>query len=240
MDEEHETTYKQQDPAPRYNGKNAAIILSSFHGAKTVLGSATPSLESYFNAKNGKYGLVELMTRHESIEMPQIIAVDIKELKKKKMMLSHFSPLLAKKVNGSLQKGEQAILFQNRRGFAPMVECSLCAWVPKCVNCDVSLTYHKSRRELTCHYCGYNIPIPNVCPACGNNSIMSKGFGTEKIEEEIQQVFPESKVLRMDLDTTRTKKAYEKIITAFQQQKSNILVGTQMISKGLEIGRAHV
>ena len=140
VDEEHETTYKQQDPAPRYNGKNAAIILSSFHGAKTLLGSATPSLESYFNAKNGKYGLVELMTRHESIEMPQIIAVDIKELKKKKMMLSHFSPLLAKKVNGSLQKGEQAILFQNRRGFAPMVECRLCAWVPKCVNCDVSLT----------------------------------------------------------------------------------------------------
>ena len=240
VDEEHETTYKQQDPAPRYNGKNAAIVLASYHGAKTLLGSATPSVETYYNALNNKYGLVELMTRHASIEMPQITAVDIKELKKKKMMFSHFSPLLAQKINKSISSGQQAILFQNRRGFAPMIECSLCAWVPKCVNCDVSLTYHKGRRELTCHYCGYSIGIPNICPACGNNTLNTKGFGTEKIEEEIQKVFPESKVSRMDFDTTRTKKAYENIISAFQNKKSNILVGTQMISKGLDFDNVNV
>ena len=240
VDEEHETTYKQQDPAPRYNGKNAAIVLASYHGAKTLLGSATPSVETYYNALNNKYGLVELMTRHASIEMPQNTAVDIKELKKKKMMFSHFSPLLAQKINKSISSGQQAILFQNRRGFAPMIECSLCAWVPKCVNCDVSLTYHKGRRELTCHYCGYSIGIPNICPACGNNTLNTKGFGTEKIEEEIQKVFPESKVSRMDFDTTRTKKAYENIISAFQNKKSNILVGTQMISKGLDFDNVNV
>ncbi|MDO5570969.1 MAG: primosomal protein N' [Bacteroidales bacterium] len=240
VDEEHEATYKQQDPAPRYNGRNAAIVLASLHGAKVLLGTATPCIETYFNAKNDKYGLVELKERHEDIEMPLIRAVDIKELAKKKQMISHFSPLLIERINTALINGEQAILFQNRRGFAPMVECSLCAWVPKCQSCDVSLTYHKSKNQLTCHYCGYTVELPPSCPACGHKSIIAKGFGTEKIEEEIENVFPKASVLRMDFDTTRSKVGYEKIISNFEQQKSNILVGTQMVSKGLDFGNVSV
>ena len=240
VDEEHEATYKQQDPAPRYHGRNVALVLASMHGAKTVLGTATPAVETYYNALEGKYGLVELTARHEEIALPEIVAVDIKELKRKKRMISHFSPLLAEKIHQSLARKEQVILFQNRRGFAPMVECALCAWVPKCNYCDVSLTYHKYQKQLTCHYCGYTIDVPAVCPSCGNPSLITRGFGTEKIEEEITEIFPESKVARMDLDTTRTKKAYENIITGFQQQKTNVLVGTQMISKGLDFDHVSV
>lgn len=240
VDEEHEATYKQQDPAPRYHGRNAALVLASMHGAKALLGTATPAIETYFNAQSGKYGLVELNARHEDLALPNIEAVDIRELKRKKRMISHFSPLLAEKIHTTLANKEQVILFQNRRGFAPMVECSLCAWVPKCQNCDVSLTYHKYRNELTCHYCGYTIPVPNTCPACGNPALSARGFGTEKIEEEINTIFPEASVARMDLDTTRTKKAYENIIHGFQQQKTNVLVGTQMISKGLDFDHVSV
>ncbi len=240
VDEEHEPTFKQQDPAPRYHGRNVAIVLAGLHGAKTLLGTATPSIESYFNAQQGKYGFVQLTARHQDIALPIISAVDVHELKRKKMMVSHFSPLLMTKIDQSLQRGEQAILFQNRRGFAPMIECQLCAWVPRCQHCDVSLTYHKGRRELTCHYCGYTTEVPVVCPACGNPDITPRGFGTEKIEEEVTRLFPAARVARMDLDTTRQKKAYEKIITAFQQQKSNVMVGTQMISKGLDFEHVRV
>ncbi|MGL4291959.1 MAG: replication restart helicase PriA, partial [Bacteroidales bacterium] len=240
VDEEHETTYKQQDPAPRYHGRNVALVLASMHGAKTLLGTATPSVETYYNALEGKYGLVELTARHEEIALPRIEPVDIKELKRKKLMISHFSPLLTEKIHQSLANHEQVILFQNRRGFAPMIECALCAWVPKCRHCDVSLTFHKYHKQLTCHYCGYTIDVPASCPSCGNPSLLTRGFGTEKIEEEIGSVFPESKVARMDLDTTRTKKAYENIISGFQQQKTNVLVGTQMISKGLDFDHVSV
>lgn len=240
VDEEHEATYKQQDPAPRYHGRNAALVLASLHGAKALLGTATPAVETYFNALEGKYGLVELNVRHEDLALPEIVAVDIKELKRKKRMISHFSPLLAEKIHQTLQAGEQVILFQNRRGFAPMVECALCAWTPRCVHCDVSLTYHKYQNQLTCHYCGYTIDVPHSCPACGNPSLLTKGFGTEKIEEEITNIFPEAHVARMDLDTTRTKKAYENIISGFQHKKTNVLVGTQMVSKGLDFEHVSV
>ncbi len=240
VDEEHEPTFKQQDPAPRYHGRNVAMVLASLHGAKTLLGTATPSVESYYNATTGKYGLVELTARHQAIMLPEIVAVNTQELKKRKQMISLFSPLLLHKMNMSLQNQEQAILFQNRRGFAPMIECDLCAWVPKCIHCDVSLTYHKGLRQLTCHYCGYSIEVVHVCPACGNPDLVPKGFGTEKIEEEITRVLPSSRVVRMDLDTTRTKSAYERIITNFQQRKSNVLIGTQMISKGLDFDHVKV
>lgn len=240
VDEEHEATYKQQDPAPRYNGRNAALVLASLHGAKALLGTATPAVETYFNAQSGKYGLVELNARHEDLALPRIVAVDLQEMKRKKRMISHFTPQLAQKIHQTLENKEQVILFQNRRGFAPMVECALCAWIPKCQNCDVSLTYHKGKKQLTCHYCGYTLDLPPTCPACGHVSLVARGFGTEKIEEEITQIFPEAQVARMDLDTTRSKKAYESILHAFQQQKTNVLVGTQMISKGLDFDHVSV
>jgi primosomal protein N' (replication factor Y) len=237
VDEEHEATYKQQDPAPRYHGRNVALVLAAMHGAKTLLGTATPSIETYHNALAGKYGLVELTERHEAVALPRIVAVDLKELRRRKEMIGIFSPQLTKQMHETLAAGRQAILFQNRRGFAPMVECELCAWVPRCKYCDVSLTYHKGLRQLTCHYCGYTIPLPALCPACGHPSIQTRGFGTEKIEEDIANVFPEARVARMDLDTTRSKRAYDTIIANFQQQKSNVLVGTQMITKGLDFDR---
>jgi len=234
VDEEHENTYKQYDPAPRYHARNAAIVLAGLHGGKTLLGTATPSIESYNNALAGKFGLVELFQRHEEIAMPNIIAVDTKELRRKKQMKSFFSPLLLDHVEAALKKNEQVILFQNRRGYAPYVECTQCAYVPKCKNCDVSLTLHKSFNALTCHYCGYTENIPSKCPSCGTGVLDSKGFGTEKIEDEIQELFPDARVSRLDLDTTRTKTAYEKIIDDFQHHKVDILVGTQMVSKGLD------
>lgn len=238
VDEEHESSYKQYDPAPRYHARNAAIVLASMHGAKTLLGTATPAIESYYNALTGKFGLVELNQRHEEMDMPEILVVDSKEAYRKKQMESHFTPLLLEKITKALQNSEQVILFQNRRGYAPYIECKACAHVPHCKNCDVSLTVHKVFNTLTCHYCGYTEPIPNICPACGTPGTLStKGFGTEKIEDEIKLIFPEARVSRMDLDTTRSKKSYEKIITDFEQQKVDILIGTQMVSKGLDFER---
>ncbi|MEI6555281.1 MAG: primosomal protein N' [Paludibacter sp.] len=235
VDEEHESSYKQHDPAPRYHARNAAIVLASMHAAKTLLGTATPAIETYFNAKNGKFGLVELMQRHEEMAMPEILVVDTKEAYRKKQMESHFSDTLLEKINKALQNKEQIILFQNRRGYAPYIECKACACVPKCKNCDVSLTVHKVFNTLTCHYCGYTEPIPTICPACGTPGTLStKGFGTEKIEDEIRLIFPDARVSRMDLDTTRSKKSYDKLITDFEQHKVDILIGTQMVSKGLD------
>jgi primosomal protein N' (replication factor Y) len=240
VDEEHENTYKQFDPAPRYHARNASIILASMHGAKVLLGSATPSVESYYNAHTGKYGLVRLLNRYEGIQLPEIMVADIKEARRKKQMKQDFSPLLYKEMKEALERKEQIILFQNRRGFAPYVECCSCSAVPRCKNCDVSLTYHKRNNELVCHYCGYIIPLPEKCPACGNPALESRGFGTEKIEEEIAQVFPEATVGRLDMDTARSRKNYEKIIFDFEKGKIDILIGTQMISKGLDFDRVRV
>lgn len=240
VDEEHETTYKQQDPAPRYHARNAAIVLASLCGAKTLLGTATPAIETWHNATSGKYGLVELKERYGEIRLPEIIPVDIKELHRKKRMKGAFSPLLVQYVREALEQKEQVILFQNRRGFAPMVECRTCGWVPRCKNCDVSLTYHKGIGQLTCHYCGYTYQLPRRCPACEGESLASRGFGTEKIEDEIKELFPSASVARMDLDTTRTRTAYERIIADFEQGKTDILIGTQMVSKGLDFDHVSV
>jgi len=240
VDEEHENTYKQQDPAPRYHARSAAIMLASMYGAKVLLGTATPSVESYFNALSGKYGLVELKERYKEIRLPHIEQVDIKELAHQKRMRGPFSPTLMQEIRKALENKEQVILFQNRRGFAPMVECHTCAWVPKCKNCDVSLTYHKGLNQLTCHYCGYTCPVPKICPACGETDLRNRGFGTERVEDDVKLVFPEARVARMDLDTTRTRTAYEKIISDFEQGKTDILIGTQMVSKGLDFERVSV
>ena len=234
VDEEHETSYKQYDPAPRYHARNAAIVLAGMHNAKTLLGSATPAIETYFNAQTGKYGLVELHQRHEELELPEILIVDTKEAYRKKQMTGHFSDFLLEKISKALQNKEQIILFQNRRGYAPYIECKGCAYVPKCKNCDVSLTVHKVFNTLTCHYCGYSETIPSACPVCKTPGLQSKGFGTEKVEDEIKQLFPDARVSRMDLDTTRSKKAYEKLIVDFEMHKVDILIGTQMVTKGLD------
>lgn len=240
VDEEHENTYKQQDPAPRYHARNAAIVLAAMYGAKTLLGTATPSIETWHNATSGKYGLVELKERYKDIQLPEIIPVDIKELYRKKRMNGPFSPLLLQYVTEALEQKEQVILFQNRRGFAPMIECHTCGWVPKCKNCDVSLTFHKGLNQLTCHYCGYIYQPPRICPACEGADLRNRGFGTEKIEDEIKARFPKATVARMDLDTTRTRSAYERIIADFEQGKTNILIGTQMVSKGLDFDHVSV
>ena len=240
IDEEHETSFKQQDPAPRYHARSAAIVLAKMYGAKTLLGTATPSMESYYNAQQGKYGLVELKTRYKGIQLPDIQVVDVKDLRRRKMMSGPFSPQLLAAVREALKNGQQAILFQNRRGFAPMVECKVCGWVPKCKNCDVSLTLHKSINLLTCHYCGYTYPVPTECPNCGSTEIMGRGFGTEKIEDQIEEIFPEAKIARMDLDTTRTRNAYERLIADFSEGRTNLLIGTQMVSKGLDFDKVSV
>lgn len=240
VDEEHENTYKQQDPAPRYHARSAAIVLAAMYGAKTLLGTATPSVETWHNATTGKYGLVQLKERYKEIQMPEIIPVDIKELHRKKRMVGPFSPLLLQYMREALDQKEQVILFQNRRGFAPMIECRTCGWVPKCKNCDVSLTYHKGIGQLTCHYCGYTYQVPRSCPACEGVELVNRGFGTEKIEDDIKVVYPEASVARMDLDTTRTRAAYEKIIADFEQGKTDILIGTQMVSKGLDFDHVSV
>ena len=234
VDEEHDTSYKQQDPAPRYNGRNVAIVLAQMHGAKTLLGSATPAIESYYNASQGKYGLVSLLSRYENIKLPQVEIVDTREARKKKEMNGTFSGRLIALCRESIKAGEQAILFQNRRGYAPMVSCKQCGWVPKCENCDVSLTYHKYQHTLSCHYCGFTITLPDLCPACKQPSIEVFGYGTERIEDDIDAIFPDTKILRMDLDTTRNKNGYEKIIDEFSSRKADILVGTQMVTKGLD------
>lgn len=240
VDEEHENTYKQQDPAPRYHARSAAIVLAAMYGAKTLLGTATPSVETWHNATTGKYGLVQLKERYKEIQMPEIIPVDIKELHRKKRMAGPFSPLLLQYMREALDQKEQVILFQNRRGFAPMIECRTCGWVPKCKNCDVSLTYHKGINQLTCHYCGYTYQLPRSCPACESVELVNRGFGTEKIEDDIKVIYPEASVARMDLDTTRTRAAYEKIIADFEQGKTDILIGTQMVSKGLDFDHVSV
>ena len=240
VDEEHETSYKQQDPAPRYHARSAAIMLAQMYKARTLLGTATPSLESYHNAKTGKYGMVELKERYQGIELPEIQVVDVADLQHRKMMEGPFSPLLLNKVREALERGEQAILFQNRRGFAPMIECRQCGWVPHCQHCDVSLTYHRQMNQLTCHYCGYTYRVPTECPCCGSTELKTRGFGTEKIEEQVREVFPEARVARMDLDTTRSRNAYERIIMDFGAGRTNILIGTQMISKGLDFDKVSV
>ena len=234
VDEEHETSFKQYDPAPRYHARNAAIMLASMHGAKTLLGTATPSIESYYNTESGKYGLVELYQRHEEMKLPEIVVVDTKEAYRKKCMHGHFSDVLLEKINEALVNKEQIILFQNRRGYAPYIECKGCSFVPKCKNCDVSLTVHKIFNTLTCHYCGYTEPIPMICPVCKTPNLNTRGFGTEKIEDEIHLIYPEARVSRMDLDTTRSKKSYDKLISDFEQHKVDILIGTQMVTKGLD------
>lgn len=240
VDEEHENTYKQQEPAPRYHARSAAIMLASMYEAKVLLGTATPSVESYFNARKGKYGLVQLKERYKEIRLPHIELVDIKELTRQKRMKGPFSPVLVKEIRSALDRKEQVILFQNRRGFAQMIECRTCGWIPKCKNCDVSLTFHKRLNQLTCHYCGYTQSVAASCPACGGVELLNRGIGTERIEEDIQLTFPDVRVARMDLDTTRSRTAYEKIIADFEQGKTDILIGTQMISKGLDFNHVNV
>ena len=278
VDEEHETSYKQQDPMPRYHARSAAIMLtqmrneklemrnenekclndtaddissfdhlhSSFlisHSSfepKVLLGTATPSLESCHNAQKGKYGLVTLNERYQGIELPEIQVVDTRDLQHRKMMHGPFSPQLLASVREALQRGEQAILFQNRRGWAPMIECRQCGWVPRCQHCDVSLTLHRTMNQLSCHYCGFTYHVPEQCPACGSKNLQGRGYGTEKIEDQIRDIFPEARVARMDLDTTRTRNAYERIITDFSAGRTNLLIGTQMISKGLDFDKVSV
>ena len=240
IDEEHETSYKQQDPAPRYHARSAAIMLASMYGAKTLLGSATPCMETYTNAKNGKFGYVRLDKRYKDIALPKIEVVDVKDMARRKMMKGPFSPRLLEAIQESLDNNKQVILFQNRRGFVPIVECQDCGWIPKCEHCDVSLTMHKNTNLLTCHYCGYTYAIPKVCPKCGGIHLRGHGFGTEKIEDQIMELFPEAKVARMDLDTTRTKNAYARIIEDFAYGKTNVLIGTQMITKGLDFDRVQL
>ncbi|WP_298761197.1 primosomal protein N' [uncultured Psychroserpens sp.] len=234
VDEEHESSYKQFDPAPRYHARDTAIVLASIFQCKTVLGSATPSLESYYNAKQSKYGLVELNHRYNNVLMPDIELVDIKDKHKRKRMQGHFSDRLIEEMTETLKNGHQIILFQNRRGFSPIVECHTCGHSPQCPNCDVSLTFHQYKNQLRCHYCGYNTVMPKTCDACGSVELDSKGFGTEQVEQEAKLLFPEHNVARMDLDTTRGKYGYEKIITALEQGEIDILVGTQMLTKGLD------
>ncbi|WP_298764297.1 primosomal protein N' [uncultured Polaribacter sp.] len=234
VDEEHETSYKQFEPSPRYNARDAAIVLAKMHKAKILLGSATPSLESYFNAQQNKYGFVALNRRHGNVQLPKIELIDVKEKHRKKEMTGHFSDRMLKLIQEALDEKEQIILFQNRRGYSPVVECKTCGVSPECPNCDVTLTYHKYKHELRCHYCNYQRAMPNSCAACGSNTLDTKGFGTEQIELELKDLFPDYKIGRMDLDTTRGKFGYQKIIGAFEAKEIDILVGTQMLSKGLD------
>ena len=234
VDEEHETSFKQQDPAPRYHARSVAVMMAAHGRASVLLGTATPSMESYFNAQTGKYGLVELKTRYQGIELPEIEVVDVKDLRRRKMMQGPFSPQLLGAMRKALDEKQQVILFQNRRGFSPMVECKTCGWVPHCKNCDVSLTLHKTTNTLTCHYCGYTYTVPTQCPCCESTDLRGRGYGTEKIEDQIVEIFPDARVARMDLDTTRTRNAYERLIGDFASGRTNVLIGTQMISKGLD------
>jgi len=234
VDEEHETSYKQFEPSPRYNARDAAIVLAKLHAAKILLGSATPSLESYFNTAQNKYGLVALNRRHGDVQLPKIELIDVKEKQRKKEMKGHFSDRMLFLIQEALDAKEQVILFQNRRGYSPVVECKTCGVSPECPNCDVTLTFHKFKQELRCHYCNYQRAMPNSCGACGSNTLDTKGFGTEQIEMELKVLFPDFKIGRMDLDTTRGKHGYQKIITAFESKEIDILVGTQMLSKGLD------
>ena len=240
VDEEHETSYKQQDPAPRYHARSVALVLAQMTGAKTLLGTATPSIETYRNATTGKYGLVNLTTRYSGVELPETEIVDIGDLRRRKMMAGMFSPLLLGKIREAIEHGEQAIVFQNRRGYAPLIECKQCGWVPHCNHCDVSLTLHKTTNQLVCHYCGFTYQVPDICPACGCKELRPKGSGTERIEDALHEAFPEANIARMDLDTTRTRNAYERIIRDFSAGRTNILIGTQMVTKGLDFDKVSV
>ncbi len=240
IDEEHEPSYKQYNPAPRYHARDAAIYLASMHGAKVLLGSATPSLEVFANVKAGRYGYASIEKRHGDVMMPEILIADIRRDTKSRAMKSHFSPMLYGAIDEALKAGEQVILFQNRRGFSLRIECDICNWLPECHQCDVKLVYHKKINKLKCHYCGFSTTPPGACPSCGSTDIRMKGFGTEKIEEELPLFFPDALIARMDLDTTRSKNAYRRIIENFEQHKTHILVGTQMISKGLDFNNVGV
>jgi primosomal protein N' (replication factor Y) len=240
VDEEHDSSFKQNEPAPRYQARDAAIVLAQMSGAKVLLGSATPSFESYFNAKAEKFGLTTLTERYGGIQMPEIQIVNMREEKKRKTLQSHFSSVLLQEIKQAIVAKEQVILFQNRRGFSLRLECEHCNWVPECRNCDVSLIYHKKQNMLRCHYCGYAIAVPSTCPSCNSTAIKMHGFGTEKVEEELGLILPELHIARLDLDTTRTKFAFQEIIEAFSNGKSNVLVGTQMVTKGLDFDKVSV
>jgi primosomal protein N' (replication factor Y) (superfamily II helicase) len=234
IDEEHDPSFKQQEPAPRYSARESAVWLARLHGAKTLLGSATPSVESFHHATHGRYGFAKLNERFGGSELPLITIVDIREATKKRLMNSHFSSLLLEKTEAALQAGEQVIFFQNRRGFAPSIECQSCGHIPHCIRCDVSLTYHKHSENLRCHYCGWTTMQPSQCEACGSTELKMRGFGTEKIEEELSLILPSAKIGRMDLDTTRGKYSLQQLVNDFESHKLNILVGTQMVTKGLD------
>ncbi|GAA4797953.1 primosomal protein N' [Olivibacter ginsenosidimutans] len=240
VDEEHEVSFKQFDPAPRYHARDTAIYLAQIHKAKVLLGSATPAIETYYNAKSGKYGLVELMQRYGESILPQIEIASLKDHTKNKQVSSYFTDVLLDEIKNALSKKEQVILFQNRRGYTPMLLCRTCGYTPKCTNCDVSLTFHKSTGKLHCHYCGFKEEVIQVCPACGSTHLENKGFGTERIEEELSVLVPEAKIGRLDLDSTRGKDSFERIITDFDEQRFNVLVGTQMVAKGLDFGKVTV
>ena len=234
VDEEHDTSYKQFDPAPRYLARDTAIMLAKMHGAKTLLGSGTPSVESWFNAQNGKFGFVQLLTRYSGQELPETKIIDLRQEIRQRNMLSHFSSSLIEQIKEALNNKEQVILFHNRRGFAPRLHCETCGWIPECKNCDVSLVYHKQQNSLRCHYCGYSTAVPTACPNCGSTAIKMESFGTEKVEDELKLILPEAVIERMDLDTTRGKNAHHNIIARFEERKIDILIGTQMVTKGLD------
>lgn len=240
VDEEHEQSYKQQDPAPRYHARNAALVLAKQFKSKTLLGTATPSFETYHAARTERFGYVQLTERYKGLQLPEIQIIDIKTLRHQKRMIGSFSPELIEEIKEALSRNEQIILFQNRRGFSNFIECKQCGWVPRCAHCDVSLTYHKKTEQLTCHYCGYTYRLPEVCPACEEKKFINKGIGTEKVEDQIRELFPEASVLRMDLDTTRARDSYEKIINDFADHKADILIGTQMVTKGLDFDNVSV
>ncbi|WP_163709078.1 replication restart helicase PriA [Mangrovibacterium lignilyticum] len=240
VDEEHENSYKQFDPSPRYNARDLAIVLAQIHRAQVILGTATPSFESYFNVKTKKYALVELTERYQNISLPEMQISDVREATRRKQMKSLLTPALYEAVDSALKNDEQVILFQNRRGFAPYIQCNTCGWIPKCKNCDVSLTYHKNLSALICHYCGHTHSLPGNCPDCHSEEIKTRGFGTEKIEEELGLLFPEARIARMDMDSTRAKKAYERLIYQFESKQIDILVGTQMVTKGLDFDHVRV
>jgi len=242
VDEEHENSFKQQDPMPRYHARSVAIMLAQMSGAKVLLGTATPCAETYYNSKcdSSKYGYVALTQRYQGLMLPKIEVVDVKDLQRRKMMTGPFSPMLLSAIRQALKQGEQVILFQNRRGFTPMVECKVCGWVPHCEHCDVSLTYHKATGQLSCHYCGYTYRVPEACPNCGNTDLHGRGFGTEKVEDRLMDIFPDVRVARMDLDSTRSRQAYERIINDFSAGRTDVLIGTQMVTKGLDFDRVSV